>query len=89
MKYLVYKSRFVTVTTLVQKFAIVAKPFSTVKLDIQFLAKEIHLLSSLIFKDDSMKMLKNGVNRLSNSCDGQSKNNKFSIWVSDYRTVGL
>ena len=59
MKYLVYKSRFVTVTTLVQKFAIVAKPFSTVKLDIQILAKEIHLLSSLIFKDDSLKMLKN------------------------------
>ena len=32
---------------------------TTVKLDIKFLTKGIHLLSTLIFKDDSLKMLKN------------------------------
>ena len=50
----------------VQKFAIVGKLCSliyciTVKLDIQFLTKVIFLLLTLIFKDDSLKMLKNGV----------------------------
>ena len=30
---------------------------TTVKLDIKFLTKGIHLLSTLIFKDDSLKML--------------------------------
>ena len=56
---------FVTVITLVQKFTIVAKLWgffliycTTVNLDIQFLTKGIHLLSTLIFKDDSLKMFK-------------------------------
>ena len=50
-----------------KKIAIVAKPClflihcTTLKLNIQFLTKGIHLLSILIFKDDSMKMLKYGV----------------------------
>ena len=58
---------FETVTTLVKKIAIVAKLglfliyCTTVNLDIKLLTKGIHLLSTFIFKDDSMKMLKNGV----------------------------
>ena len=57
---------FVTVAILVQKLIIVAMlciliHCTTVKLDIQFLTKRIHLESTLIFKDDSLKILKKGV----------------------------
>jgi hypothetical protein len=50
---------FVTVAILVQTLIIVAMlciliHCSTVKLDIPFLAKRIHVESTLIFKDDSV-----------------------------------
>ena len=64
---------------------------TTVKLDIQFLNKGIHLLSTLIFKDDSLKMFKKrSVSRLSSSC--RNKKNwylGFGLRPSDYRTFGL
>ena len=65
---IVVKSRytFETVTTWVQKFAIVAKLsfFNLLyysEVTYPFSNKGIHLLSTLIFKDDSLKMLTNGV----------------------------
>jgi hypothetical protein len=62
-----------------------------VKLDIQFLTKEIHLLSTLIFKDESLTMLKNGVLNIYRA-PVEKKNVLFgfrTIKASDYRAFGL
>jgi len=56
------------------------------KLDIQFQTKGIHLLSTLIFKDDSLKMLKHrSVNRLSSSY--RKKKFYLGFGLSDLRTI--
>jgi hypothetical protein len=47
-----------------------------------------NLLLTLIFKDDSLKMLKNGVYTVNPAPVGIN-NIKFSIRVSDYQTFGL
>ena len=81
---------------MVQIFAFVAKLCfliycTTVKLDIQFLTKEIHLLSTLIFKDESLTMLKNGMLNIYRA-PVEKKNVLFgfrTIKASDYRAFGL
>ena len=60
------------------------------KLDIQFLTKRIHLLSTLIFNDDSLEMFKNGMCPCRNKQKfnlGFGLRNLRTIGTSDYRTL--